>query len=162
MMFEQTLQTALIAREVSQSVDIPQSESKRLKGMIEADQFDGTSGFTRGAQHRHRIGRCAQAHVPNHKFTRVLAQPPRQIQLPHIKRLRLCDRTDDRMERLAMRQRVDAARPVGQLDDTIGSGGLHSQGNNPLIRFASWTRLMPMLSAASRMGSFSFRLKVKI
>src|SRR5581483_8182900 len=35
-------------------------------------------------------------------------------------------------------------------------------GNNPRTRLASWTRLIPSDSAASRIGSFCFRLKLTI
>src|SRR5256885_16397085 len=96
-----------------------QGELEWLNGLIEADQPNRARSRACGAQHRHGIGRRAQANVPNHEFAVVLPQAPRQTELADIEGLGLRHWPDDWMKRLAMRERVDAMGAVGQLNQAI-------------------------------------------
>ena len=110
----------VIAAKISQGIDVAQGELKRLQRLIEAHQPDGAPNLPRGAQHGQRIGCRAQPDIPNDKFATMLAQPPRQIELPHIERLCLRRRPDDWVKGFAMRFGVDAVSAVDQLDEAIG------------------------------------------
>ena len=48
-----------------------------------------------------------------------------QAQLPHIQRLGLDYRADDRMKGLAVGEGMDAVRAISQLDDSIASSRFH-------------------------------------
>ena len=50
-----------------------------------------------------------------------------QAQLAHIQRLGLDYRADDRMKGLVMGEGMDAVRAIGELNDSVSGGGLHSK-----------------------------------
>src|SRR5262245_15409198 len=57
----------------------------------------------------------------------------------------------------------DVQMVIARLDAREDSDeSLLSHGNNPRVRFASWTRLIPRLKAARRMETFCLRLRLSV
>jgi len=78
--------------------NVAQGKSKRLQGVIEADNAKTRAGFPGGSQNRYRVGRRTQPDIPEHELSRVMPHPFWQVELLHIKRLGLSRRTDDRVK----------------------------------------------------------------
>src|SRR5438874_762595 len=117
--FNQLASMDLVSAEIAKLVPMPQCKSKRLRCVIEAEHVQLRADLSRAAQHRQHIGGSAQADIPNNKLTAMFLQPVGQSQLLQVKSFGLGERPNDRMEGLAMKQRVNAVRAIRQFDELI-------------------------------------------
>ena len=124
---QQALQVLFVAPQVAERLAVLQRERQRFEGVVEAQQVDRAGDVAGRPQRGERIGRRAEADVPQDKFARVTLEPLDQAQLPDIQRLGLGHRADHGMKGLVMGQRMDAVRAVGELDDSVSGGGFHGR-----------------------------------
>ncbi len=122
MILEEFRNALFVTREVSKVRRVRQREFERFQRLIETDDSQRAVGFPGRAQDGEHIGRRAEADIPDHELTAVRRHAPGQPELPHIERLGFRHRADDGMKRLAMRQRVDAVRAIGEFDETVCGG----------------------------------------
>src|ERR1035438_1838070 len=102
---DEFFQMIFVAAEIAEVGGVSQREFQRLNRVIKTDEADVTGNLPRGAQNGKRIGRRAQADIPDDKFAGMIVQPLAQPELIDIKRLRLRDRANDWMECLRGPQR---------------------------------------------------------
>jgi len=102
-----------IAGKISKCFGVLKGERQRFEGVIETEQMDGTGEVPGRPQNSEGIGGCPQADVPNDEFAGVVGQPFGQVDLADVKGLRFGHRADDRMEGLAMGERMDAMNAAG-------------------------------------------------
>ena len=100
--------------------------------MIETEQMDATGDVPGRPQNGEGIGGCPQPDVPNDEFASVVGQPFGQADLADVKGLGFGHRADDRMEGLAMGERMDAVNAAGKLDEFVGGAGCHGQNLSDL------------------------------
>ena len=94
--------------------------------MVETDDPQRIFRSLRRAQHRQHICRRAESDIPDHEFVLMRGEPFRQAQLLDIQRLCLRYGANDRMKRLAFRQRMDAMNATGEFDNFITGSLLHT------------------------------------
>jgi len=126
MFADEFLQMIFVAAEITKFGGVFQREFQRLQRVIKTDKANLTREVARGAQNGKRVRRRAEADIPNDKFANVILQPLAQLELVDVKRLRLRDRADNGMKRLAIRQRTHGADAVVQPDELITGVGLHN------------------------------------
>src|ERR1035441_3893436 len=119
---QEFLQMIFAAAEIAKVGGVPQREFQRLNRVIKTHEADVAGNFPRSAQNGKRIGRSAQTDIPDHEFARMIMQPLAQPELIDIKRLRLRNRSDDRMKRLVIRERTHGTDSVVQADELVIAG----------------------------------------
>src|ERR1035437_6591485 len=122
---EKFFQMIFVAAEVTERVGVFQRELQRFNCAVKAHGTDVARDLPRGAQDGERVGRRAEADIPDHEFAGVIFEPLAQPELVDIKRLRLRDRADDRMKRLVVRERTHGTGAVSQVDKLVAGMGLH-------------------------------------
>ena len=122
---QQALQVRFVAGQVAECLEVLQREGERFEGVVEAQQVDRAGDVAGRPQSGERVGGRAETDVPQDKVACVTLEPLDQPQLPDIQGLRLGDRADHRMKGLVMGQRMDAVRPVGELDYSVSGGRWH-------------------------------------
>jgi hypothetical protein len=125
MIAQKSLQMFFIAAEVAEVGGVLEREFQRLQRVIKTDEANLARDVPRGAQDGERVGRRAQADIPDHKFAGLILEPLAQPELVDVKRLRLGDRPDDRMKRLAIRERTHGTDAVVQADELVAGVSLH-------------------------------------
>src|ERR1035437_917808 len=122
---EKFFQMIFVAAEVTERVGVFQRELQRFNRAVKAHEADVARDLPRGAQDGERVGRRAEADIPDHEFAGVIFETFAQTELVDIKRLRFRDRADDRMKRLVIRKRTHGTGAVSQVDKLVAGIGLH-------------------------------------
>ena len=93
-----------------------------IEGLVEAQHSDRAGNVAGGAQHGDRVGRRAQANVPDNEIAGMAVQAFDQAQLSDVERLSFRHRADHRMKRLSMAERMHTVDTVRQPDDFVIRG----------------------------------------
>ena len=131
MFADDLLQVRFVAVKVTERFGVVQCKLKRLDGLVEAQHSNRAGHRAGGAQHGDRVGRRAQANVPDNEITGMSAQAFDQAQLSDVERLRFRHRADHRMKRLSMAERMHTVDTVRQPDDFVPVGS-HDHANSRL------------------------------
>jgi RNA polymerase sigma factor (sigma-70 family) len=123
MVFYEFGQRGFVAGDIAQFRAVFERKRRRVGGEIEADEAElrrfSLQSFTNEPDDRERVGRRAQADIPNDKFAGRFPHAFRQAQLPDVQRLGFHGRPDDGMKRLGFGQRADGTRAVAQIDKAV-------------------------------------------
>ena len=122
---DEFFQMIFVAAEIAEVGGVSQREFQRLQRVVKTDEADLAGNVPRGAQDGERVGRRAEADIPDHKFAGMILQPLAEPELVDVKRLRLRDRADDRMKRLVIRKRTHGTNAVVQADELVAGSVRH-------------------------------------
>ena len=123
MITKQFADVLFIAVEITERAGVLQGELQWLKRAFEADQVDGAGKIARGTQDSEGVGRRAEADIPDHEFANMIGESFAQLELVDVKRFGFGNGSDDRMKRFAVRERMNAVRATGELDEFIAARG---------------------------------------
>ncbi len=119
MVTEEGSQMLLIADEVGKVFGMLEGKFQGGQCMVEAQQAYGAGKLPRCPQQRKRVGRRAEADIPDDELARMLLQSFDQPKLADVERFGFRHGADDGVKGLMVRKGVDAVRAIAEFDYSV-------------------------------------------